>query len=162
MKSSELTKTAMLCALCAVLGFIESMLPPFIPVSGAKIGLANIAVLYALARMGTKQAFFVALVKILVICFWFSGLNALLYSLFGTIAAFFAMKILLKLKFSPVTAGVAGGVFHNIGQLIAATLLLGTHHVLYLAPYLMVMGCICGFATGIITKLSIKYIPDNF
>ena len=41
-----------------MLGYIESLLPPFISLPGFKIGLANIAVMFALCKYGTKEAFF--------------------------------------------------------------------------------------------------------
>lgn len=161
MNTKALTRIALLCALSAVLGFLESLFPPFIPISGAKIGLANIAVLFALLRFDTKSAFFIALVKVLIVCFWFSGINALLYSLFGTLLSFLVMKLLLRLKLSPVSAGVGGGIFHNIGQLIAAAMLLGTKSVFYLSPYLLLLGCLCGFLTGLISQLADRYIPQH-
>ena len=161
MKTAILTKIALLCALCAVLGFLESLFPPFIPISGAKIGLSNLAVLFAIMRFNTKEAFFVALIKVLVVCFWFSGLNALFYSLIGTLLSFIIMKLLIKMKFSAISAGVGGGIFHNIGQLIAAAILLGTNNVFYLLPYLLLLGGLCGLVTGIIAQLANRSIPNN-
>ncbi len=162
MKTTALTRIALLCALCAVLGFLESLFPPFIPISGAKIGLSNLAVLFAIMRFDTKEAFFVAFIKVLIVCFWFSGLNALFYSLLGTVFSFIAMKLLIKMKFSAISAGVGGGIFHNIGQIFAAAILLGTKNVFYLSPYLLLLGGLCGLITGIISQLANKYIPKNF
>ena len=162
MKTTALTRIALLCALCAVLGFLESLFPPFIPISGAKIGLSNLAVLFAILRFDAKEAFFVALVKVLIVCFWFSGLNALFYSLSGTVLSFVIMKLLIKMRFSPVSAGIGGGIFHNIGQLFAAAIILKTANVFYTFPYLLLLGCLCGLLTGIIAQLTNKYIPNNF
>ena len=156
MSAREIARTGVLCALAAVLGYIESLLPPFVPVAGFKIGLSNIAVMYVLCRIGKRQAFFVMLVKVLITSLWFSGLNALIYSLFGGIAAYFAMRTAMQLKMSLCGMGMCGGVFHNIGQLAAACIMLGTARTLYLAPALLILGLAAGVVVGIVVRLLLR------
>ena len=98
MKASELTQIGLLCALAAVLGYVEALLPPFVPVAGFKIGLANIAVMYGLCRSGAKQAFFIMLVKVIITSIWFSGLNTLIFSLFGGVLSWAAMMLATRVK----------------------------------------------------------------
>ena len=62
MKTKEIARIGLLCAIAAVLGYVESLLPPFVPVQGFKIGLANIAVMLTLYLYGTKQSAFVVVV----------------------------------------------------------------------------------------------------
>ncbi len=157
MKAREITYIGVLCAIAAVLGYIEALLPPFLPVTGFKIGLSNIAVMFTLCRFGKKQAFFVMLIKVLITSLWFSGLNALIYSLFGGMFSLIAMVYAVKFKMSKVGVGMCGGVFHNIGQIVAACLVLNTNTALYFAPMLLPLGLLSGAFVGIVVRLLIKY-----
>lgn len=157
MKARDITQMGVLCAIAAVLGYIEALLPPFVPVTGFKIGLANIAVMFTLYRFGKKQAFFVMLVKVLITSLWFSGLNALIYSLSGGLISWLAMAFAIKSGMSKVGAGMCGGVFHNIGQIVAACLVLNTNTALYFAPALLPLGLLSGAFVGVAVRLLIKY-----
>lgn len=157
MKARDITQIGVLCAIAAVLGYIEALLPPFVPVTGFKIGLANIAVMFTLYRFGKKQAFFVMLVKVLITSLWFSGLNALIYSLSGGVFSWFAMTFGIKFKMSKVGVGMCGGVFHNIGQIVAACIVLNTNTALYFAPTLLPLGLLSGAFVGLVVRLLIKY-----
>lgn len=157
MKAKEITEIGVLCAIAAVLGYIEAILPPVVPVSGFKIGLANIAVMFTLCRMGKKQAFFVMLVKVVITSLWFSGLNALIYSLFGGIFSWTAMVIAMKLKLSEIGVGMCGGVCHNLGQIVAACIVLSTKSALYFAPMLLPAGLLSGAFVGTVVRLLVKY-----
>ena len=50
----KLTMLAMTMAVAMVLSYIESQIPAFVAVPGVKVGLANIAVIFALYRFGFK------------------------------------------------------------------------------------------------------------
>ncbi len=157
MSSKQIAQIGLLCAISAVLGYIESLLPPFVPVQGFKIGLANIAVMFTLYRFDFKYAFFVMLVKVLITSLWFSLPSALIYSLAGGLLSLFAMLFAKKLRLSEIGVGMTGGVFHNIGQLLAAALVLKSTATLYLVPLLLPLGLLAGFAVGMVTKLTLKY-----
>lgn len=161
MKTNNITYAGVLCAAAVVLGYIESLIPPFIPVAGFKIGLSNLAVMFALYKLGTKQAFFVMLIKVLVTCLLFSGASALLFSLFGGAAAFFAMCTARRLKLSHCGVGVCGGVFHNLGQLLAAFIVMGTHDVFLWTPALLVLGTATGFLIGAAARLVLNRFVNN-
>ncbi len=158
MKTKEICHVGILCALAAVLGYVESLLPPFLPVQGFKIGLANIAVMYTLYKFGAKYAFFVALVKVLVTSLWFAAPSTFIYSAFGALFAFFAMWGGKKLKLSEIGVGMCGGVFHNVGQLVAASIVLKTISTLYLASLLLPLGLISGAAIGTAVKVMRSYV----
>ena len=161
MKTKQIALAGVLCALASALGYIESLIPPIAPVAGFKIGLSNIAVMYALYRLGGRQAFFIMLVKALITSLWFSGFSALIYSLAGGTAAFFAMAAAKRFGMSHRGVGMCGGVCHNIGQLAAACVVMGTASVLYWAPALLICGLVTGFFIGTVTFLVIKY-TQNF
>ena len=67
------------------------------------------------------------------------------------------MSLLKKLTpLSEIAVSVSGGVMHNIGQIIAASIMLGTNVVLYYLPFLLLSGVIAGIAVGIASGLLIK------
>ncbi len=153
MKTKEIARVGLLCAVAAVLGYIESLLPPFVPVQGFKIGLANIAVMLTLYLYGTKQAAFVVLVKVLVTSLWFAAPSTFIYSFFGGALALFAMSAAKRLGLSTLGVGIAGGVFHNVGQLLTACIILKSFGTLYLAPILLPLGIVSGAVVGVIVAL---------
>ena len=69
------------------------------------------------------------------------------------------MALLKKTKrFSPWAVSVAGGVAHNIGQLLAAGVLLETRLFVYYLPVLMLSGIISGAAIGILAAVLIRRV----
>lgn len=158
MSTKKIAYIGLLCALAVLLGYIESLLPPVVPIAGFKVGLANAAVMLALYKFGAKDAFFVMLVKVLVVCLWFSGLNALIFSLSGGLASFFAMCAAKKIDMSHLGVGMCGGVFHNVAQLAAAAVVMRGARVLYLAPPLIVLGLAAGLFVGVICSVLVHRI----
>ena len=60
--------------------------------------------------------------------------------------------------FSVKGVSVAGGVSHNIGQIIVAMLVLKTKLLIYYLPALIISGTIAGIVVGIAGGLLIKRI----
>ncbi len=154
MKQSEklrrLTVLALLFALAMIFSYVESRLPTLVPIPGVKLGLCNIVVIFALLRLGAPSAIAVSILRVLLSSILFGNAAAFLYSLAGAVLSLCVMILLGKTKlFSPVGISVAGGVFHNIGQLIAAWLVLGTAGVMYYLPVLLIAGVIAGALIGI-------------
>lgn len=143
----------------AALGFGLSwleMLLPSIGIPGAKLGVANLAVLAALYLCSPAEAALVSLVRIILSWLLFGSLTGLIYSLCGGALSLAVMVILKKCnRFSPVGVSAAGGVFHNIGQLAAAYVMMGRGVLGYL-PALLLFGAVFGTVTGIIAKLIIE------
>ncbi|MCD7889859.1 MAG: Gx transporter family protein [Oscillospiraceae bacterium] len=105
-KTKKIALCGVLSGLAFGLSYIEMLLPS-IGIVGAKLGLANLAVL--------KKTD----------------------------------------KFSPVGVSIAGGVGHNLGQILAALLMLGTGVLGYL-PMLIILGAISGAIIGAVAALLIK------
>ena len=59
--SRELTRFALLIALAMVLSWLESLVPLSLAVPGVKLGLANLVVIFALYRLGPRQAAVISL-----------------------------------------------------------------------------------------------------
>ncbi|MBQ8798156.1 MAG: Gx transporter family protein [Lachnospiraceae bacterium] len=162
------TKKMALLGLCTavalVLAYMESMLPPlFHGIPGIKIGLPNIIIVFVLYRFGLWEAAVVSFIRMLAISFMFGNLMALVYSLAGAFLSLLVMAVLKKMKFlSPVGVSVAGGVFHNVGQILAAMVLLGTAELGYYLIVLTITGTVSGIFVGLCGAIIMKRIPKKF
>ena len=58
---------------------------------------------------------------------------------------------------SRIGVGMCGGVFHNVGQLAAACIVLGTRASLWFAPALLPLGLVSGAVVGAVTGTALKY-----
>lgn len=152
----------LLIALAFVLSYIESLIPVFVAIPGAKLGLTNLVVLIALERFGKRDAFIINMIRILLVGFTFGNTFSLLYSLAGGILSFLIMILLKKTKkFSLVGISVGGGVGHNIGQIIVAAFVLETGALIYYLPFLFVIGTAAGVIIGILSAEILKRLPKN-
>ena len=149
-------------ALAFVLSYIESLIPVFVAIPGAKLGLTNLVVLVALERFGKKDAFIINMIRILLVGFTFGNTFSLLYSFAGGILSFLIMILLKKTKkFSLVGISVSGGVGHNMGQIIVAAFVLESGALIYYLPFLLVIGTIAGVIVGILSAEILKRLPKN-
>ncbi|MBR4720193.1 MAG: Gx transporter family protein [Clostridia bacterium] len=152
MKAARITYIAILSALAVVFGYIESLFPLPVAIPGVKLGISNIVILFALLKMNKSDAFFILIVKVLVCSLLFSGINSFFYSFSGGIISFFAMILALKLGLSIIGTSMAGGIFHNLGQILAASVMLGSFSAFYYFPVLVLSGLIVGGITGLLCK----------
>ena len=148
-----------LAALAIILSYLESLIPPLVAMPGVKMGLANIAVMYALFKLGFSNAFFISLVRNIAIFLLFGGFIALLYSVAGA-ALSLCVMCLLK-RFSPFTelgVSVAGGVTHNFAQILVAIFMFSTSSLILYLPILVVSGALAGIVIGICSSIVIKKV----
>jgi len=149
-------------SLAILMGHIEALFPIPLPMPGMKLGLSNVIVLLALCIMGAKDAFGISAIRVLISALLFKGFLGFWYSLAGAILSFAVMAIALKSpKISIVGVSILGGVFHNIGQIIVAWVILGRSTVIYLTPILMVCGVLTGFGIGIVVKYCRAHIEKK-
>ena len=105
------------------------------------------------------EAALVSVVRILVIGFMFGNLFSILYSLAGAALSMTVMTLMLKkTSFSLIGVSVAGGVSHNIGQLIIAMLIVQNASVFVYAPALLVAGVAAGVVIGGLTNEILKRV----
>lgn len=150
----------MLTAVAMILSYVESLLPS-VGIPGVKMGLANIAVIFALFRFGWKEAAALSLVRVLLVSLLFGSVGAMLYSLAGAVLSLAVMALLRRIdRFSTVGISVAGGVAHNAGQILMAMLILQTKQLLGYLPVLAVSGIAGGVLTGLAAALLIRRIPE--
>ena len=159
MNTKKLTTLAVTVAVAMILSFVESRIPPIVPIPGVKVGLANIAVIFALYKMGWREAITVSLVRVALVALLFGSVVSLAYSFAGALLSLSFMIILRKIGiFTEVAVSVVGGITHNIGQILVAFLLLETEVVFYYLPFLMVSGVIAGIGVGVVSALLVKKV----
>lgn len=150
---------AIFVAAAVVLGVIESLIPVNFQVPGAKLGLGNIMVLTCLYYFQGKDAFALVLLKSVLTSFLLGTFSSFLFSFFGALFSFVVMYALMRIgnkRFSQIGISVAGGITHNIGQLTAATFVLGTSKIFYYLPFLMLTGIVTGIFVGMAARYLIR------
>ncbi len=155
----RLAEIALVISFALILSFIESRIPAFVAIPGVKVGLANIAVIFMLYKFGIKEAITVSLIRVIIVSVLFGSFVSLLYSIAGAVLSFAVMLLLKYLTpLKEVTVSVAGGIMHNVGQIIVASIMLETNVVVYYLPFLILSGTVAGIVVGITAALLIKKI----
>ena len=78
----------------------------------------------------------------------------------GAALSMLAMLIMKKLGFNVITVSVLGGIFHNIGQIIVAAIVVATVELLYYLPVLIISGTISGILIGLIGGIVVKKLEQ--
>ncbi len=153
-------KTALLglfSALAIIFGYVELLIPTGIP--GVKLGLANLAVLFILMRYSWREAVLVSAIRIVVIGFLFTNVFSILYSLAGAALSLLVMALLKRSPhFSVFGISMAGGIAHNVGQLLVAMAVVESVSLVYYAPILLISGVLTGFVIGWLTAEVLKRV----
>lgn len=158
-KAYNVAVSAVLVALTLIFSYVEMLIPFNFGIPGIKLGLSNLVILVALYALGAGYAFVINMVRILLSGLLFSGVSAMLYSLAGGLLSFLIMFLLMKSGlFSPVGVSLGGGVFHNVGQLIVASLVTETAKIFLYLPVLTVSGTITGVLLGFAGALILRRI----
>ena len=152
-----MTTLAMLVATAMILSFVESQIPPIVPIPGVKLGLANIATLFALYKLGELDALAVSAVRVSLSSIIFGSVSSFAYAIAGAMLSLAVMMLLRRLGgFMKFTVSIAGAVAHNIAQIGVAFLILQTEVVIYYLPALLISGIITGAAIGALGALLLK------
>ncbi len=157
--TKKLTTLSLLIAVAMILSYIESLIPAFVSVPGVKLGLSNIATLFALYTLGAPSAIAVSLVRVVLSSLLFGNMAAFIFSLSGAVLALLFMITSKRLGvFSEIGVSVLGGVAHNAGQIIAAAFVMKNAGIVsYLAP-LVISGTIAGVVIGVISGILVERI----
>ena len=161
--SRKLAYLGLCTAVALILAYVEVLLPPlYTAVPGIKLGLPNIAILFVLYRYGMRYAAAVSFVRMTVVALLFGNPMTFVYSLAGAALSLLVMSLLRRLDFlSVVGVSVAGGVFHNVGQILMAMLLLGTAELGYYLIVLAITGTISGIFVGLCGAMAVKRISGG-
>ena len=134
-----------------LLSYVEAISPALITaIPGIKMGLPNVAVIFVLYRFGAAEAALVSAVRVIVVSLLFGNPMMFIYSIVGAMLSLAVMVIMKKINcLSVVGVSVAGGVSHNVGQILMAMLLLGTAELGYYLIVLAITGTIAGIFIGL-------------
>lgn len=157
--SRKTAVAGVLAALSIILGYVETLIPISIGIPGVKLGLANIVILSVLYLFDLKTATGVSIVRILAVGFLFTNLYSILYSMSGAALSLITMYLLKKsCHFTMYGVSIAGGVAHNLGQLILAACIVHTPALFSYFPILLISGCVTGFLIGLLGAITEKRI----
>lgn len=160
-RTRKLAYTSVTIALALVLSYVESLIPSLVAVPGVKVGLANIAVVFALYRIGLKEAAVISLMRVLLASLLFGSAVSLAYSFAGATVSLALMAVLKKTKiFSVAGVSTAGAVSHNLAQTAVACILLETTSLAWWIPILLVSGTLAGVVIGLVSAAVLKRIPE--
>ena len=150
LSTRQMVTLSALIAVAMILSYIESLVPAFVAVPGVKVGLSNIATVFALYALGWPYAICVSLVRVFLSALLFGNAVGLIYSLSGAALALVSMILLKKTdRFSSIGISVVGGVCHNIGQVAAACIVMETAAIAYYIIPLLLSGTIAGVVIGV-------------
>ena len=148
-RNKRIAMAALLAALALIFSSVEAMIPSPVAIPGVKLGVANLVILIALYQLDFKYAIAINLVRIVVSGLLFSGVFGILYSLAGGMLSLIVMWLLKKTGlFSIIGVSMAGGVAHNIGQILVASAVVSDLKMFAYLPVLMFSGIISGILIG--------------
>lgn len=159
----RITTCGLLTAVALVLSLVERMFPlaAVIPIPGIKLGLANVVTLFALTRLRGCEAAAILFVRVTLASIFMGSLTGFLFSLFGGLAALAVMAALLPgcgRWVSLVGVSIAGAAAHNIGQIGAAMLVLGSVYVVGYLPLLLLSALVMGAITGVVCQTTLSHL----
>ena len=148
-------------ALALIFSYVETLIPINFGIPGVKLGLANLIIVVALYRLPLQEVYLLSIVRILLSGFIFGNYFSILYSLAGGLLSLSVMALLKRRNsFSVMGISVAGGVFHNVGQMTVAMLVVETFSVAYYFPVLMIAGLVTGLLIGILSNEMLKRLKN--
>ena len=149
--TKRMVLSAVLVSLALALSYTERFIPlqMLVPLPGVKLGLANIVALIALYLLGAKSAFAILILRCVLGAVFGGGITGLLFSLTGGVLS---MSVMALCKNAPILSvygiSILGAATHNVGQILAAMVLMNSVYIGMYLPYLLVVALFTGFATG--------------
>ena len=164
--TKKLATLSILISVAMILSYIESLIPPLVAVPGVKLGLSNIATVFAIYTLGAQSAVTVSVLRVFLSALLFGNFVSLTYSVSGAVLALALMVLIHRMgRFSSVGVSVVGGVAHNVGQIIAACIVMESAAIATYLPLLVISGTVAGIAigiaSGILVKKTEKYIKKG-
>ena len=156
----KLTTLGLMTALALAVYGLEAALPAPLPIPGFRLGLANIITLALLRKYGLRDSALVLLARILLGALLFGQILSLLYSAVGGFCCLLTESLLEKLlqKRHLYLTGSAGGMIHNLGQLLVAVILTGSSAALVYLPYLIPLGILTGLFVGLCSHFLLQFL----
>lgn len=161
--TQRMTRLALLAAAAVVLGYIEGILSAFMLLPpGIKLGLANTVLLYSIYLLGPGYSVILMLLKVILTGFMSGNLaSAFFYSMGGGALSLLMMLLTRSIgreSISIVGVSVVGAVFHNVGQLLVAALILRTPGLMFYIFPLMIAAVVTGVITGLAGRQIVRVL----
>lgn len=162
----NIVNLALLVALALALSVIEMMIPLPVPIPGAKLGLSNIIILVTIYFYDFKSSLTVSVLKSFLLVLITGSVIAFFYSLLGAVLSVISMYFALKYskgRISLIGVSEIGAFFHNLGQIIVATIFMENIKIIYYFPALVLIGVFTGFFVGLSSNYIIYHLKKlNF
>ena len=159
-KTMKIAFLGMFVTLALIASYVESLVPFYFGAPGIKLGLANLITIVLLYRGSLKDAALVSILRIVLSGLLFGNMFSIIYSFCGAFLSLLIMCFLKRLEgFSILGVSIAGGVFHNLGQLLAAICLMENGNIMYYFPVLLIAGVVTGLLIGIGSREVLKRMP---
>lgn len=153
--NKRLARMAMLLALAVIMGYLEALIPVVPMIPGIKLGLANFVIVLMMYLFSFREAAVISALRIILVGFLLSNMSMILYSLAGAVLSLTVMALLKRTPhFSMYGISMAGGIMHNIGQLLVAGALMGFQAILWYVPFLLLAGMLAGLLIGFLVRVS--------
>ncbi len=148
-------------ALALIFSYVETLIPVSFGIQGVKLGLANLIIVIALYKMRLKEVYLLSVTRILLSGFLFGNYFSILYSLAGGLLSLTVMAILKKREgYTVIGISAAGGVFHNVGQLLVAMAVVESFAISGYLPVLLIAGLLTGLLIGILAGQMLKRLTN--
>lgn len=162
LRTKRLAISSMFATLALIFSYVEAIIPFNAGIPGVKLGIANLVVIIALYEMNFKYAFAINALRILIAGLLFNGVFGAFYSLAGGLLSLIIMWLLKKTDlFSMIGVSMAGGLAHNMGQLLVAALVVSNLRMFLYFPILMFSGIISGIMIGVVAYVIDRKVPKS-
>lgn len=162
--TKKLVTLSISVSLAIVLSWVDKIITSLAPLPpGIKLGLANIAVVFALYKLGIKEGAIISIVRVILASFLFGTTVSFFYAIAGATVSILIM-ILLKMltRLCCVTVSTVGGISHNIAQIAVASFLFDTNLLIYYLPFLIIAGVVAGIVIGTASAILVKRINIKY
>lgn len=160
-KIRYITTIAVMITLAMVFSYVDSIVSLPFGIPGIKLGIANIAIIYALYKLGIKEAIIISGLRLILSSILFGTILTFVYSLAGAILSLTLMIILKKFSnLAIITVSIVGAVMHNIAQITMAIILMDTSEIIYYLPVLIITGTVSGIGVGILASVVLNYTKN--
>lgn len=155
--NKRLARMAMLLALAVIMGYLEALIPVAPAIPGIKLGLANFVIVLVMYLFSIREAALISVLRIILVGFLLSNMSMILYSLAGAALSLTVMALIKRNRhFSLYGVSMAGGIMHNVGQLLVAGALMGFQAILWYVPFLLAAGLLAGLLIGFLVSISYR------
>ena len=161
-KAKQISLCAILLALALALSYLERFIPIqlVVPLPGFKLGLCNIVTMLVLCLLPKRYALLILIPRCVLSAAFGGGITGLAFSLCGGLLALGCMVMLMKMsRLSIFGISIAGAAAHNVGQILAAMVLLKSVYIAGYLPYLLLVAILTGFLTGSICAGVLRVLP---